>query len=59
MDSDEERIVALCVSFGMKRREWGMVFARPLAQFDELSRTAKRKLRACLEFRRLAGLESA
>jgi DNA-directed RNA polymerase specialized sigma24 family protein len=53
LDSDEERTLALCFTFGLKRRELGMVFERPLAYFDELGRKVKRKLRQCPEFQAL------
>ena len=53
LDTDEERMLALCFTFGLKRRELGIVFDRPLAHFDELGRKVRRKLRRCGSFRDL------
>jgi DNA-directed RNA polymerase specialized sigma24 family protein len=53
LDTDEERTLALCIIFGLKRRELGIVFDKPLAHFDELGRRVKRKLRKCGSFRDL------
>jgi DNA-directed RNA polymerase specialized sigma24 family protein len=53
LDDDEERTLALCYTFGLKRRELGILFDRPLVYFDELGRKVKRKLRRCALFRAL------
>lgn len=45
LDADEERLWALCVALGVKRRELGLIFDTPLPRFDSVGATVRRKLR--------------
>ncbi|MDQ2807988.1 MAG: hypothetical protein M3Z04_13925 [Chloroflexota bacterium] len=57
LDTDEERLWALCVALGVKRRELGLIFDTPLARFDVVGATVRRKLRRHLAVRALRGRE--
>jgi DNA-directed RNA polymerase specialized sigma24 family protein len=50
LDTDEERLRMVWDIVGWKRREWALVFDAPLARFDQLGVTVKRKLRRCAAF---------
>lgn len=50
LDTDEERLWAVCVALGIKRRELGLIFDTPVAHFDALGVTVRRKLRHHLAF---------
>ncbi|MDQ2809612.1 MAG: hypothetical protein M3Z04_22285 [Chloroflexota bacterium] len=45
LDTDEERLWALCVALGVKRRELGIIFDTPVARFDAVGASVRRKLR--------------
>ncbi|HUS15326.1 MAG TPA: sigma factor [Chloroflexia bacterium] len=53
LSTDEERLWALCMMLGLKRRELGLIFDQPLARFDYIARIVKRKLAANPQFRAL------
>ncbi len=55
LDTDEERLRMVWDIVGWKRREWVLVFDAPLARFDQLGVTVKRKLRRCAAFLALVG----
>jgi DNA-directed RNA polymerase specialized sigma24 family protein len=53
LDTDEERGMALWLMLGLKRREWGLIFASPLTHYDGLRQQVRRKLGGCPAFLRL------
>ena len=55
LDTDEERLRVVWTFVGWKRREWAMVFDAPLARFDQLGVTVKRKLQRCAAFQAWLG----
>ena len=55
LDTDEERLWALCVALGVKRRELGLIFDTSLLRFDAVGASVRRKLRRAPAFRALRG----
>jgi len=53
LDTEEERLWALCVALGVKRRELGIIFDTPLPRFDSVGATVRRKLRRAPAWRML------
>lgn len=51
LDTDEERLWALCVMFGLKRRELHLLLDASPAHLDALAQRVRRKLRSSAEFR--------
>jgi len=55
LDTDEERLWALCVALGVKRRELALIFDTPLPRFDAVGARVRRKLRRAPAWRALTG----
>ena len=55
LDTDEERLWALCIALGVKRRELGIIFDTPPARFDAVGARVRRKLRRAPAWRVLRG----